>query len=165
MKIEKIDENNQRYIIKLANEKNKSFLMKYDGADFYWTMLDYDNYNEFIITKEDSFLFFQMQQLFRNIQKYDKSFDKVLIDNTFTWISEDYGIYENANKLIITFKNNAFFIKFYQNPNQKFNIKDMCPICFCLNGSKNQMIASAFSLMFLEYQNYHNIIEKNLVKE
>lgn len=68
--------------------------------------------------------------MFKNIQKYDDPYNKTLINNTFTWDSEDYGIYEKANKLIITFQNNTFAIKFYQNPNREFNYKFLCPICF-----------------------------------
>ncbi len=167
MQIHKIEDSNQRCSIRLTNDKNQSFLMQFSGADFYWIMLHYDEHNEFSVTEEDSFLFSQMQQLFQIIQKYDDPYNKTLINNTFTWDSEDYGTYKQANKLIITFENNTFSIKFYQNPNQKFNNQFLCPICFCLSGSKNEKIASAFSSMFLKFQNYQNDFSnscKQLVK-
>lgn len=156
MEINKIEDSNRRCSIELKNDKNQSFLMQFSGADFYWIMLHYDEHNEFNVTEDDSFLFSKMQQLFKIIQKYDDPYNKTLINNTFTWDSEDYGIYEKANKLIITFQNNTFSIRFYQNPNREFNNKFLCPICFCLSGSKNEIIASAFSSMFLKCQNYQN---------
>lgn len=161
MKISKTEENT----IKLTNDRKPSFLMQFNGSDFYWVMLYYDENNEFNITEEDSFLFSQMQQLFKTIEKYDYPYNKTLINNTFTWNSEDYGTYENANKLIITFENNIFSIKFYQNPNREFNNKFLCPICFCLSGSKNENIASAFSLMFLNYLNNFSNSCKKLIKQ
>lgn len=164
MKIKKIEDNNQGYSIKLTSNQNQSFLMQYGGSDFYWIMLHYDENNKFNVTKEDSFLFSQMQQLFKIIKEYDDFYDKTFINNTFTWSSEDYGTYEKANKLIITLQNDTFSIQFYQNPNREFNDKYLCPICFCLNGSKNEKIASAFSLRFFLYQNYQNNSCKKLVK-
>ncbi len=126
-------------------------------------MIPYIEDNVFVITKEDVYLYSKMQDLFKIIQKCDRVDSKTLLDNTFTWLSEDYGPYENANKLIIEFKDNSFIIKFYQNLNREFNIEDICSICFCLNGSKNQDIASAFSLMFLDFlKEYSNPNERIL---
>ena len=90
MEINKIEDSS----IELTNDKNQKFLMEFGGADFYWVMLHYDEHNEFNVTEDDSFLFSQMQQLFKTIQKYDDPYNKTLINNTFIWNSEDYGIYE-----------------------------------------------------------------------
>ena len=148
MKIVKIENS----AIKLTNEKNQSFLMQYGGADFFWIMLQYDENNEFNIT-EDTFLYSLMQQLFQIIEKYDNPYDKTFINNTFTWISEDYGDYESANKLIIKLENNIFSIRFYQNPKRNFNNKFLCPICFCLSGSKNEKESRISCFSFYGFYN------------
>lgn len=143
--------NEYQYRLTLENENGNTFIINYAGGDLYWVMLNYYKDNQFIVTKDDKLLFFQFKKIFKEIKKYDKSTPKLLNDNCFEWISEAYGLEEEANNLTITKYDDKFIIKFYQNPNNPFINKDMCAICFCLSGSRNQNIATAFSIMFQEY--------------
>lgn len=143
--------NEYKYEITLENEDGNAFIIHYAGCDLYWTMLNYNKANEFIVTKDDKLLFSQLKKIFKEIKKYDKFTPKLLNDNCFEWISEAYGLEEESNKLTITKYDDKFIIKFYQNPNNPFNNKDICAICFCLSGSKNQNIATVFSIMFQQY--------------
>lgn len=143
--------NEYQYKLMLKNEDGNTIIIHYAGGDLYWTMLNYNKDNEFIVTKDDKLLFSQLEKIFKEIKKYDKFTPKLLNDNCFEWISEAYGLEEESNKLTITKYDDKFIIKFYQNPNNPFNNKDICAICFCLSGSRNQNIATAFSIMFQEY--------------
>ena len=58
---------------------------------------------------------------------------------------------KECKKCTIILKYCAFIIGFISNPNN-FLPSDFYPICFCLNGSRNSSIVSAFSLMFLQYK-------------
>lgn len=141
--------------LELTNEKSEIFNICYAGGDLYWVMMDYVEGNEFFITKEDGMFFLQMEKLFNLIEKYDYPTNKTLNRGSFEWLSEAYGIPEEAHKLTITKNNDIFTIRFFQNPNHSFLTKS-CPICFCLSGSKNPKIAGAFSLMFMQFKNYQN---------
>lgn len=144
MKFIKNSENNELVLI---NELGDKFIVHYVGLDLYFTMLDYRENNEFIIRQNDE-LFLEFENLFKEIKNNDNQIPKLINNDCFTWISESYGIYENQNKLTILKENDRFIIKFYQNPNREFIRKDLCPICFCLSGSKNQNVAILFSIMF-----------------
>ena len=133
----------------LINELGDKFIIHYAGLDLYFTMLDYKEENKFIIRQNDE-LFLEFENLFQEIKNHDKQIPKLINNDCFTWISESYGIYENQNKLNILKEDDKFIIKFYQNPNREFIRKDICPICFCLSGSKNQNVANLFSIMFQE---------------
>lgn len=143
--------NEYQYRLTLGNEDGNTFIIHYAGGDLYWVMLNYHKDNQFIVTKDDKILFSQLTQLFKEIKKYDKSTPKLLNDNCFKWISEAYGLEEESNNLTITKYDDKFIIKFYQNSNNPFNNKDICAICFCLSGSRNQNITTAFSVMFQQY--------------
>jgi len=140
--------------IVLIDNEDKKIVIHYAGGDLYWTMLNYNSDNIFYITKNEKELYFEMEELFEAIKLNDNIYFKLLNNNTFEWISEAYGTVEEQNKLTITKEENTYIIKFYQNPNRLGN-KNLCPICFCLSGSRNLMIVGAFSKM------YHNIINQN----
>ena len=72
----------------------------------------------------------------------------MLNDNQFVWLSESYGEYKDANKLSISRTDESFIIQFYNNSNKIFGNSKICPIWFCLSGSKNQNIANVFAIMF-----------------
>ena len=150
----KIVKNN--YEINLTNEKNNEFIIHFAAGDLYWTMVDYYVDNEFGITKDDDLLFKQFENLFLEIKKHDNPYNKLLNNDCFEWISEAYGLMEDANRLIILKDNDNFIIKFFQNPKKVFR-KDICTICFCLSGSKNQDIANLFSYMLHEMIQYIEI--------
>lgn len=137
---------NNKYIIRLLNN-NDEMQMSFEGMDFYFTMFNYHNNNQFIIDKDNE-LYIYFEHLFIDIKLNDKSYDKMLNNNQFVWVSEDYGEYKDANKLIITKAYESYIIQFYNNPNKIFGNSKICPICFCLSGSKNQNIANAFAVMF-----------------
>lgn len=136
------------YELILTNDNKDTFIIHYAAGDLYWTMFDYYDDNEFIISKEDEILFYLMNNIFNQINSYKTG---LINNNSFEWISEAYGMCEDANRLTIIKENDKFIIKFYQNPNKYVFRKDMCAICFCLSGSKYQDIANAFSLMLYDY--------------
>lgn len=137
---------NNKYTIKLLNS-NDEMQMSFEGMDFYFTMFNYHNNNQFIIDKDNE-LYIYFEHLFIDIKKNDKPYDKMLNDNQFVWLSESYGEYKDANKLSITRTDESFIIQFYNNSNKIFGNSKICPICFCLSGSKNQNIANVFAIMF-----------------
>lgn len=136
--------------ITLINESGNKMVIQFAGADLYWTKLDYCDNEEFIISSSDEPLFFYLENIFNRIEEYDISYPKLLNNNTFEWISEAYGIPEESNKLTITKETDRYVIKFFQNPNNIFNVKNLCSVCFCLSGSRNPSIASMFSIMLHE---------------
>lgn len=137
---------NEKHIIKLSKD-NDEMKTKFEGADLYFVMYNYHDDNKFVIS-DDNDLYAYFKNLFNEIRINDNPYDKMLNDNKFIWISEDYGEYENANRLTITELDNSYIIQFYNNPNRMFGNVKVCPICFCLSGSKNQNIANAFAMMF-----------------
>jgi len=151
MKILKNVINEHKYELTLIDNQNNTFNIHYAGADLYWSMNNYFDGNEFTVAKEDNIFHDQLERLFCIIQKYDR-YKNLLVNDHFEWISEAYGITEEAHKLTITKINDSFKIRFFQNKNNPFCLKDFCSICFCLSGSRNQEIANAFSSMFLEYK-------------
>ena len=160
MKIIKNIIDEYKYEIILTNDVGNKFKMHYAGGDLYWTMLNYCENNSFYISEND-LLYVQLKQLFDKIEQ-NNQYCKLLNNNCFEWISEAYGIPEESNKLIIIKNNNSFIIKFFQNPNRKFNIKDICSVCFCLSGSRYQDIAAEFSMMFYNLKEYENCKTKVL---
>lgn len=138
---------NGRNIIKIKKDNANEFQMKFEGSDFYFVMYNYQDDNKFVISKDNE-LYIYFKNLFNDIRINDNQYNRMLNENKLIWISEDYGEYENANRLIITKLDNSFIINFYNNPNKMFGNAKVCPICFCLSGSKNQNIANAFAMMF-----------------
>lgn len=148
----------------LKNSKNQSFKIHYGGADLYWSMSEYEEDNMFIITKEDEIFYLQLEKIFEIIKECDNPYHRTLNNNCFEWLSEAYGTEVEAHKLLIKKENDNFYIKFIRNPNN-FSPIDTCFISFCLSGSRNQTIANAFSIMFLEYKYYNkNDINKKVLK-
>jgi len=135
----------------LINEIGDKFTMHYAGQDFYWTMFDYHAGNEFIISKDDEIIFSEMEKLFNVIIKKDNPYSSLLKDSCFEWISESYGVPEESNKLTIKKTDNKYIINFFQSPKKAFFRKDICSVCFCLSGSRNREISTAFSIMFHDY--------------
>ena len=144
---------NDKHIIVLKKDNGDEMQMSFEGADFYFTMYNYHDDNEFVIEEENE-LYVYFKKIFTEIRINDKPYDRLLNNNQFVWIGEDYGEYENANRLTITEQDDCYIIHFYNNPNKIFANAKICPICFCLSGSKNQKIANSFAIMF------NNIISK-----
>ena len=137
---------NDKYLI-ILKQKDDEMKINFEGADLYFVMYNYHEDNKFVIGKDND-LYAYFKNLFNDIRINDDSYNKIINDNKFIWISEDYGEYENANRLTITELDNSYIIQFYNNPNKIFGNAKVCPICFCLSGSKNQNIANLFAIMF-----------------
>jgi len=146
-----------RYELILSNELNDKFLIHFAGGDLYWTMLDYHDNNEFVITKNDKILYEWIENLFIEIADKER-YSELLKNNTFQWSSEAYGLLENANRLTILKDFDKYIIKFYQNPTKMVFRKDICTVCFCLSGSRYQDIANMFSYMFYTLLENKNIL-------
>lgn len=142
--INEIDKKRTELIIE--NEDGNKFKIHYAAGDIYWTMLNYHQNNKFIITPEDEILYQQMEELFYIIEHNENKFFTLLKNNTFHWLSENYGLNEVSNLLTIVKEDNKYIINFQQHPHS-FN-KSICAICFCLSGSRNQKVANSFSYMF-----------------
>lgn len=142
---------NNKFEIIIQNELGQEFKIHFGGADLYWSMADYVPNNRFTVTKED-LLYNQLDNIFTIALENDKN-HKLITENCLEWKSEAYGQEDSAHRLLITKNQNDYFIEFIRNP-EDFSPENTCYISFCLNGSSNQTIASAFSKMFLEYKNY-----------
>lgn len=128
----------------IVESKNQKFVIGWYGSDLYWIMLDYLPNNKFTITKDVPCLFDFLDKLFT--AEYFKN-------NTFIWLSEA-RIPKNSSSLKITKGKNHFRIRFIQGENDILaKAKHICPICFCLSGSRNQRIADKFSLLLHELLN------------
>ena len=114
------------------------FIIGYFGSDLYWIMLDYIPNNKFTIKKNSPYLFKFLEYLFSS--EYFKNC-------TFTWLSEA-RLPENSSSLKITKGKDFYRIKFIQNPEDFLaKARNICPVCFCLSGSRNQTISNKFSIM------------------
>lgn len=120
-------------------ENNQSkFIISWFAADLYWIMLDYTPQNSFIVTKDTPYLWDFFVSLF---SKYHFK------NNTFIWISEA-RLEAESSTLKITKGKDYFRIRFIQGKNDFLaKARNICPVCFCLSGSKNQEIANEFSIL------------------
>ena len=136
MKIYKETLNERRELV--VQSGDNEFIIGYFGSDLYWIMLDYVPNNKFTITEDMPYLFDFLNDLF--CTEHFKN-------NTFVWLSEA-RLPENSSSLKITKGMNFFRIRFIQNENDYLaKARNICPICFCLSGSRNQKIANKFSIM------------------
>lgn len=99
---------NNKYLIKLS-KGNDQIKINFEGSDLYFVMYNYHEDNKFVIGKDND-LYAYFKNLFNEIRINDNPYNKMLNDNKFIWISEDYGEYENANRLIITELNDSYII-------------------------------------------------------
>ena len=134
-------QNNRIYV---QNDQQDVFLIGYFGADLYWILPEYTENNEFIITKEHTAFHSMLNSIFKYMEKQKAP---QLKGNMFEWLSEARQPEESSN-MVITKAGDKFIIKFIQNPNDYFAVSQKsCSICFCLSGSRNPNIATAFSIM------------------
>jgi len=139
MKIYKESIDNREQIVVQAN--NSKFIMGFFACDVYWIMPDYIHNNKFTVKKSDSYLF----------EFIDDLFSKHHFKNcTFNWLSEA-RLPQNSSSLKITKGIDFYRIKFIQSPNDYMaRLRNICPICFCLSGSRNPEIATKFGIMLNE---------------
>lgn len=139
MKIYKETVNNRQHII--VQNGNDKFVIGFYGSDLYMIMLDYVTNNKFTITQDVPYLFDFFKNLF-NAHHFK--------NNTFIWLSEA-RLPENSSSLKITKGKNYFRIRFIQGERDYLaKARGICPVCFCLSGSRNQEIANSFSIMLNE---------------
>lgn len=131
---------NERSQIVVQNGNNK-FIIGFFGSDLYWIMVDYIPNNKFTIRKNCTYLFNFLESLFST---------EHFKNCTFTWLSEA-RLPENSSSLKITKGRDFYRIKFIQHEGDFLaKSQNICPICFCLSGSRNQGIANRFSMMLNE---------------
>lgn len=148
MKIEVLNEDRKQ--IQITNDKNQMFMIHYGGADLFWTMFNYQENNEFIITNDQHQFFDSLGNLFQEIEEYDN--EKLLNNNVFIWIGESDKP-DVCSKLQIKKNEDSFVINFIRNPlDFASQFCNRCIINFCLCGSRNQQIAYAFSSMLINYK-------------
>lgn len=138
-------------------DENDEFLIHFGGSDLYFTMYNYHEDNQFIITKDD-YIYDMFSELFEIVLKEKKPWNNIIENNTIIWYSESYGVKENANKLFITKYDDVFIIKFYLNKNSYMANKNVCPVAFCLSGSNYQSIPNFLAIKLNE------IMRENLSK-
>ncbi len=125
----------------IVQDGNSQFIIGFFGSDIYWIMPNYIPENKFIILQSCPYLFEFLENLFST---------EHFKNCTFTWLSEA-RLPENSSSLKITKGQNYFRIRFIQNENDYLaRARNICPICFCLSGSRNQQIANKFSIMLNE---------------
>lgn len=133
MKICKNTFNGREQII--IEDNNCKFIMGWFGADLYWIMPNYTPNSPFIITED-----FILWEFFDTL--FSKHHFK---NNTLIWISEA-RLPSESSYLKITKGTASFRVRFIQGKNDYLaKARNICPICFCLSGSKHQEIANEFS--------------------
>lgn len=123
------------------------FVIGWFAADLYWIMPEYTANNSFVVKRDTPFLWDFFNSLF-SINHFP--------NNTFMWKSEA-RLESESSTLKVTKGKEHFKIRFIQNDNDYLaKFRNICPICFCLSGSRNQKIANEFSNLL------HNILSRDL---
>ena len=151
---------NDKYELVLENDNGQSMKMHYGGADFYWTMTDYEDDNNFKVTEDDGELFLDLNKLFVLGKKKDPNF----VSDTIEWVSEAREP-EVCSKVVIKKSDGSIDIRFVRNPEDIFGMMARgCFISFCMSGSSHQEVAYLFSDIFIKYRNLEVAGEKKLIK-
>ena len=138
--------NNSREEI-LITSGNIKYIMGWYGSDLYWIMPNYVPNNRFNVTCDTPYLWEFLEKLFK---------ENHFKNNTFIWISEA-RLEKESSFLKITKGKNSFNIRFIQGENDYLaKVRNICPICFCLSGSRKQEIANSFSNLL------HKILNQGL---
>lgn len=150
----------EKYELVLENDNGQMMKMHYGGADFYWTMIDYEDNNNFKVTPDDGELFFDLNKLFVLGKKKDPNF----VSDTIEWVSEAREP-EICSKVVIKKSEDSIDIRFVRNPEDIFGMMARgCFISFCMSGSSHQKVAYLFSDIFIKYRNLVVEEEKELIK-
>ena len=155
-----------KYNVIITDKNGNSFTMMVGGnLDLYWVPEDYKDVKSFVIDKSDEFVYCLFDDLFQKIKKVDDKYNPSIIDNLFTFISEDFNE-DIANRLEIVKNENGFEINFVKNENTESEYYNMyaffrrgCHICFCNSGSRVPKIEHLFMLMFNDLAYYNKDIE------
>ena len=128
----------------IVEDRNKQFVMGWWCNDVYWIMTNYTPGASFTLKEADEPIFSFLIKMFRT---------EHFSNNTFTWLSEARAP-EESSSLKITKGKDYFRIRFIQGEGDFLaKARNICPICFCLSGSRKQEIANNFSLLLQELIN------------
>ncbi len=152
----------KKYNVRVTDIHGNSFIMLFGGnLDLYWYPEKRGEGNRvFEIDESDELLYGMLVKLFDDIKKNDDKYEPALIDNTFTFISEDLPE-DEANRLTITKDANKFLITFVKSevvpscglPSSR------CQIRFCNSGSRVPKIEILFMMMFNELAYYNDEVQ------
>ena len=142
--------------LEVTDANGNIFIMTFGGnGDLYWVPKQYGS-TQFIINSDDEILYSAFEWLFEQIKENDNPQNPSLVDNTFTFISEEWEE-EASNRLKIKKDENEFVLDFIKNENKPkhFFSGRRSTICFCNSGSRVPRIEQQFSIMFNELAYYN----------
>ena len=151
----------QAFNLNVADKNGNRFTMLVGGnGDLYGVPENHKKVSTFFIDQSDPLFFNILTELFEIIEKRDNPYHPSLIDNKFTFISED-AHEDEAHRLEITNTDSEFKIDFIKNnnPDAWSYPKLGCPICFCNSGSRVPRIEQLFMYMFNQLAYYDPRIE------
>lgn len=127
------------------------------NLDLFWVCECKQGNAKFIIDSSNKEMFRLLKILFKHIKEKDDKYRPRLVNNEFSWISEDRPV-EDANRMNITRRDDSFEIDFIKNEKNLFRI---CSVCFCNSGSNFQRVEELFMLMYIHLCKTINVDEKN----
>lgn len=138
----------------VTDKKGNTFEI-FEGGNFdlFWTAECIGNQRNFVIDESNKEMFRLLKILFKLIKDKDSKYSPRLIENEFTWISEDRP---EANILKIIRKEDCFEIEFLKHERNFYKI---CSICFCNSGSEYQQVEQLFMEMYIYLCSKENIEE------
>jgi len=161
MKISKEYINNIDYELIFLNDKDEQFKIYFYDNYLYWSMINYDINNEFVISTKDEYLFNYLNCLFQKIKKYDSTCNKLIEGNTFKWESENNIIVNERSELKIISEEEKFILKFKRGSRDFLSeFHNSCDICFNLDNSSYKEIVHLFSMIYICYEEKERGISK-----
>jgi hypothetical protein len=136
--------NNDDIRINFENELGEKFWVSHSDTTVFFTMEDYHEDNEFIITPEDKLFYTTLVFMFKDTLENTT--------NKLVWKSEAGELEENSHQLIFERLAEAFSIKFYNNPNSRYQFSGVCPVRFELRGGRDEELSKLFNLMLSFYK-------------
>ena len=154
--IHKVKNYKKGYDIRITDKNGNSFYIVFGGnLDLYW--VSESEINNFVINKQDFFTYDIFCQLFRKLEKEDKT-GTLIKNNTFNWVSEASGEMHTQNTMQIIKKQDEFEVVFNHNP-ECFAPKNYTSVCFCNSGSNHPKIVESFMKVYITLVNYDRIEE------
>lgn len=144
--------------LEVTDKLNNMFIMTVGGnGDLYWLPKAREFPATYYIDISDKLMYNMLTDIFKNARLKDNKYNPSLINDAFTFISEDFHE-DEANKLQIIKDKDCFKITFIKTePIDSFSFKRYsrgCPICFCNSGSRVPEIEQLFMIAFIELA-YH----------
>ncbi len=150
--------NTNLFDLEITDRHNNQFIMTVGGnGDLYWLPKARVFPATYYIDISDKLMYKMLTAIFKDIKLKDNKHNPSLINDTFTFISEDFHE-DEANKLQVIKDKDCFKITFIKTePTDSFSFKRYsrgCPICFCNSGSRVPQIEQLFMIAFTELA-YH----------